>query len=114
LIEKHKKSNVIFLSGDVHYSQGYLSVCKGRIGYKIPEYTSSGLSHTIGTWVPLLKHLAQIITDPIYSDEKPIVDFNYGEITVNKTHAHIEIKTTGGDSFWPTTFDLSKDLQFKK
>jgi hypothetical protein len=45
LIQKHKKSGVIFLSGDVHFGQMYTSKCASLTGYVIPEMCSSGLTH---------------------------------------------------------------------
>lgn len=47
LIEKHKKSGVVILSGDVHLGQVVGEKCSREgIGYRLTEITSSGLSHT--------------------------------------------------------------------
>lgn len=46
LIAKYKKSGVIFLTGDIHQAQFLSTYCEIEdIGYKIREFTSSGLSH---------------------------------------------------------------------
>ena len=41
-----KKSGLIFLSGDVHFSQFFHSSCKSfATGYDMIELTSSGMTH---------------------------------------------------------------------
>lgn len=45
LIRKYEKSGVIFISGDVHFSQLYSMKCQSLTGFDIPELTSSGMTH---------------------------------------------------------------------
>jgi len=44
-IRKLKRSGVVLLSGDVHYSEMMEYPCPQRVGYKLHEFTSSGLTH---------------------------------------------------------------------
>lgn len=47
LLIKHKRSGVIFLSGDVHMAEAFQVPCSSEaLGYSIPEYTSSGITHS--------------------------------------------------------------------
>jgi len=54
LIRANKRSGVIFLTGDVHYAIPTASACKDAIGggYKVPEFVSSGLTHTDQDFLP--------------------------------------------------------------
>jgi phosphodiesterase/alkaline phosphatase D-like protein len=54
LIRANKRSGVIFLTGDVHYAIPTTSACKDAIGggYKVPEFVSSGLTHTDHSFLP--------------------------------------------------------------
>lgn len=44
-IRKLKRSGIVLLSGDVHYSEMMKYPCPQRIGYNLYEFTSSGLTH---------------------------------------------------------------------
>lgn len=47
LLKKHKLSNVVLLSGDIHAAQFYDNKCRSLSGQRnLIEMTSSGLSHT--------------------------------------------------------------------
>jgi len=47
LLEKHEVSNVVIVSGDVHYAQIYANTCSSIGGQNsVWEFTSSGMSHT--------------------------------------------------------------------
>jgi hypothetical protein len=47
LIRKYEKSGVVFLSGDVHYSQLFSTKCASATGYEVWEVCSSGMTHTL-------------------------------------------------------------------
>ena len=69
LLYFHKKSNVIFVSGDVHYGQVYLSPCEHKLGYRIPEICSSGMSHALndhGILLGLGGEIIDLITPYLY------------------------------------------------
>jgi alkaline phosphatase D len=53
LITKYQKNNVVFLSGDVHYANAYHTPCEALTGYNVLDYTSSGMTHTVESWLPL-------------------------------------------------------------
>ena len=47
IINKHSKDGVVFLSGDVHWAELSQTTCASLTsGYIVPEFTSSGLTHT--------------------------------------------------------------------
>ncbi|MGK0363469.1 MAG: alkaline phosphatase D [Saprospiraceae bacterium] len=78
LIKKNKANGVIFLTGDVHYSE--ISKLKTDF-YPIYDFTSSGLS---STW-----HFATPNENRI---EGPIMDNHFGLITIDWLATHPEIK----------------------
>ena len=45
VLNKHRMSGVVFLSGDVHFANAYHMNCKSLTGYDIHEVTSSGMTH---------------------------------------------------------------------
>jgi phosphodiesterase/alkaline phosphatase D-like protein len=58
IVEKHRKNNTLFLSGDVHTANTFKSPCAAFGGYKYLEYTSSGMSHHMNSFIPFLYDLA--------------------------------------------------------
>ena len=74
LIRKHKKSGAMFLSGDVHFANRYQTPCESLTGYTLPEFTSSGMTHTVETNIKYITFWMvptfEMFTDPIYSTEK--------------------------------------------
>ena len=87
IIRKHEKSNVILLSGDVHFAKRYQTPCESLTGYSVPEYTSSGMTHSLGATVSFgIGSLAEAVLDlysnPIYGPELFMFDFNFGKIVI--------------------------------
>jgi len=66
LLQKHKKSGVILISGDVHYGGYFAMKCKGHFGYEMPEITTSGLTHTLDTHVYRATDCVQALTNDFY------------------------------------------------
>ena len=118
LIRKHEKSNVIFLSGDVHFANRYQPACETLTAYNVPDFTSSGMTHNIGSFaggaLKFLESIMDIFQDPNYSIEYSFHQFNYGHISVD-TLAHkveVSLKDIDGHAVFSNEFDLHKDLQF--
>ena len=84
-------TNIIILSGDVHYAEILRDDCSAHIhGYALKEWTSSGLSHSDGEYpyigaIPY--HLGLYLAPPTYSSEKDrypnrnaaVIDFSLGK-----------------------------------
>jgi hypothetical protein len=95
LLAKHKRSGVVFLSGDIHYTQMNQLMCPSVYGYTIPEFASSGLSHAIRhdpfRWkIPNYKFyvgdLAQLFTYPRMAQTEWNGDYlNFGSVNITKT-----------------------------
>lgn len=91
LIEKTKASGVVFISGDVHYSE--ISKLETK-NYPIYDFTSSGLS---STW-----HFATPNANRI---EGPIMDNHFGMITINWAGLDTELLME--------TWDISKNQRIE-
>lgn len=78
LIKKTKASGILFISGDVHYSE--ISKLETDF-YPIYDFTASGLS---STW--------KFATPNINRIEGPIMDNHFGLITINSTPKDSQIK----------------------
>jgi len=118
LISKHQKSNVLLLSGDVHYANRYQTNCEALTGYTVPEFTSSGMTHNIATFgggvLTFLESVIDIFQDPNYSVEYSYHDFNYGHVSIDtETNTlNVSINDINGNSVMSSQFDLTTDLQF--
>jgi hypothetical protein len=78
LLYKHRLSNVILLSGDVHFAAVALPPC----GLFTPDFTSSGLTHAIG-YVPFGHETVSLFQSALYgSTIDPISSLNYGFISI--------------------------------
>lgn len=82
----------------------------------MPEFTSSGMTHTVRTWlhawVPGTMTWHQ---DPIYSTEDIMELFNYGEVeidTENRTATFV-IRDIDNNGYLNKTFHLDSGLQFQ-
>jgi hypothetical protein len=95
LISKFKLSNVVLLSGDVHYSNMYQSSCESFSGYTIPEFSSSGMTHNMGLQyggVPkFMENVVDVLLDPNYSVLKAFKDYNFGHITLDRAENSLKI-----------------------
>ena len=68
LIDKYQKSNVVFLTGDVHYGNRYQTPCEALTGYTLAEFCSSGMTHTTKTWgSTLVPGTVRWHQDPLYA-----------------------------------------------
>jgi hypothetical protein len=117
IIEQNEKSNVLFLSGDVHFANTYQTACSALTGYNMIEYTSSGMSHTIDSFHVFMVHeFVDMGHDPIYTVERISGAFNFGEVEIDTKErlVHLSMKDDQGNSFFHHTIDLSKDLIFNK
>jgi hypothetical protein len=78
-MKTHQMSNVILLSGDAHIAQVYESACSSHIGQnKLYEYTSSGLSHTLGQGTAFPEEVTENSSLPRHAVNKVINELNYG------------------------------------
>ena len=76
LIIKHKKSGVIFLSGDIHQAQNLRTYCIIKeLGYHIYEFTSSGLTHRADS---IINNVFKYYTNNKYNYSDIISSINYG------------------------------------
>lgn len=84
-------TNIIILSGDVHYAEILRDDCSAHIhGYPLKEWTSSGLSHSDGEYPyigSLPFHLGLYLVPPTFSTDRDryskrnaaIIDFTLGQ-----------------------------------
>ena len=96
LLHKHKKSNVLFVSGDVHYGQIYLSPCEHKLGYRIPEVCSSGMSHALDGYKVLLGlggYIIDLITPFLYGATLPgnFKHLNYGKFEIDPDSKKVDL-----------------------
>ncbi len=92
LINKHEKSGVIFLSGDVHFAQFYNTHCKSVVGgYLIPELTSSGLTHHANTFMKIADKVLDRCTPLFWNSSDIVMDYNFGIINIHKVNDDIEV-----------------------
>lgn len=88
LISKHKKSGVMFITGDIHHGQIQRTFCIIEdIGYHIHEFTSSGLTHNCVINFILDVDLCQFGWDYLLPHEYNILptmqEFNFGMINID-------------------------------
>jgi len=78
-------SSVIFLSGDVHFTQVTKNLCSSQLGYNLLEVTSSGLTHSLGMDDSPSDYLLDMMTPERYRiSELKGRDLNFGVIRVYK------------------------------
>ncbi|CDW81812.1 UNKNOWN [Stylonychia lemnae] len=93
LIAKNQVSGVIFLSGDVHYTQIYNSNCESITGgYKMYEFVSSGMTHHANIFQYRIQDDAQFVTSQLFSEDHIKVDFNFGLIKIQKSFDDVELE----------------------
>lgn len=82
LVQKYRKNNLIFLSGDIHFLQFYRSICPlgGSAGYYLYEATSSGLSHVATDYIPFADHFTTFKSSRSYPISKLESLLNFGTI----------------------------------
>ena len=97
IIRKTKANGVIFISGDVHYSE--ISEIKPDGFYPIYDFTSSGIT---STW-----HFATPNKNRI---EGPVMDNHYGKITIDWSLKDPEIKMENIDIKGNQRFEFSFPL----
>jgi len=53
-------------------------------GYKVPELTSSGMTHTQADYIPYSQKLTEIYTPDFWSKSENSMELNYGKVTLQK------------------------------
>ena len=116
LVRKHRKSGVVFLSGDVHFAQFYHTRCQSLTGYNLPELTTSGLTHHVKTFFPFADRLLSIATPRFWTDSEIYIDFNFGLITVEKTGSDatvtLQVRHLDNGVKLEKRLSLTRDLRF--
>ena len=103
---------MIILSGDVHYANRYQTPCEALTGYTLPEFTSSGMTHTCRTWMDLwIPGTLRWHQDPLYTTEDIMAEYNFGDILIDtkNNEVTVSIKDVQNNDFLNKTFDLTKD-----
>merc|ERR1719181_221371 len=103
----------MILSGDVHYAHIMQSPCKGlNAGYAIPEFISSGMTHHDGEFMIFGEEILHMLTHPIYTTERPFVNFNFGQLSVNPKTGDVKVnlKDVNGDKVWTSKYNTNTDL----
>ncbi|TNV78844.1 hypothetical protein FGO68_gene703 [Halteria grandinella] len=119
LLNKYKKSNVLILSGDVHYAQFYSSKCKGFVGgYKLWEFTSSGLSHTQADFQIGATPEMELLTHPFWTESDIKILPNFGQVDIdlltdNSIDLHLTAFGIHGEILLQTTLN-TKQMQFNE
>jgi len=113
LIKKHKKSGVMLMSGDVHYSEIMKYPCRERIGYDLYEITSSGLTHHVAEVVPSAgEFINSMFPDTYNTDEDRYFERNFAVLRFNfkeqKPIAKIEIMNNYGKVVLERELDYAK------
>ncbi|MCQ2819783.1 MAG: alkaline phosphatase family protein [archaeon] len=93
VLEGHKKSGVVFLSGGTGFAQVTKTPCVLKeIGYTLYEFTSSGLSYSIGK---NKKFIYDKILPNNFNDGEIFAGINFGEVKIHwgskKEEASLEI-----------------------
>eukprot|EP00352_Strombidinopsis_acuminata_P001820 CAMPEP_0176385718 /NCGR_PEP_ID=MMETSP0126-20121128/35372_1 /TAXON_ID=141414 ORGANISM="Strombidinopsis acuminatum, Strain SPMC142" /NCGR_SAMPLE_ID=MMETSP0126 /ASSEMBLY_ACC=CAM_ASM_000229 /LENGTH=159 /DNA_ID=CAMNT_0017752243 /DNA_START=295 /DNA_END=774 /DNA_ORIENTATION=- len=81
LINKHQKSNVVLMSGDIHFSQFFATQCSSLTGYQIIELTTSGMTHNDP---PIIHPVIYFWTPTFFTLSDMYAKFNYGTIALYK------------------------------
>lgn len=104
LLKRHELSNVLLLSGDVHFAQVYENKCISLSGQRLVEVTSSGLSHTLDDiWssfkaepfetYPSPFGMVNAVTPSFFTLSDPYFDLNFGNIVISAdSSVKIEIR----------------------
>ena len=104
------------LSGDVHFGHYNQLPCRAHVGYKVLEYTSSGLSHSVASFFAFLSDWSNASLDTIYSPDWVVSDLNYGEITVNTSNSllSLSIRSLSTAHFQKVINLTSSDFTFNR
>lgn len=115
-IRRTKRSGIILISGDVHYSEIMTHPCPKRIGYNLYEITSSGLTHYMSGYnLPFGGELLNAISPETFNTVKDRYMYkNFGMISVDLEDSkgvRLEIKDEKGKTVLQKDIPL-KELQF--
>ncbi|CAD8054545.1 unnamed protein product [Paramecium primaurelia] len=94
LIKKYNKP-IIFLSGDVHYSEIMKYPCPHRLGQNLYEFTSSGMTFANYDHIPFVGFIFQFLfptTFSNYQDHYYKSNFGILKIITNDQHSPIRIE----------------------
>ena len=84
LIRKHRVSRVILITGDVHFAEILKFPCKEKVGYDLYEFTSSGITHHVGSHYFLSLGFVRKLYPDTYSTERDrYTDKNFGVLRFN-------------------------------
>jgi alkaline phosphatase D len=113
LIKKHKKSGVLLISGDVHYSEIMKYPCRERIGYDLHEITSSGLTHHVADVVPSAgEFINSMFPDTYNTDEDRYFERNFAvlrfDFNEEKPQLKVEIRNKYGKIVLERELDYAK------
>lgn len=114
-IARNEVSNVVLLSGDVHFANAYQSACKALTGYGLYEITSSGMSHTIDSFnTALVREFIEVWQAPIYTTNRIVTKYNYGDVIIDTVNKKVKmaVRDLDGGSHYLHDLDLLKDLNF--
>jgi hypothetical protein len=90
MINKHEKSGVIILSGDVHWAQLFSTGCSSYPGgYLLPEVCSSGMTH-------VLSDTSYNAIETLMEAHTPLL-FKMSEIEMVHNYATVDIKRSAVD-----------------
>jgi hypothetical protein len=86
-----RKEGIVFISGDVHFSQFLHSGCKSlATGYTLYEFTSSGMTHHTNEILGMGGYIVDIFTAKFWYHTDPVIDFNFGLATIKTNGSSIE------------------------
>ena len=75
--------NVVLISGDVHHANLHEAQCNFTGQKILPEFTSSGLSHTLKDFFPAPEEMFRFMDLPeARSKGEMFMDYNYGALEI--------------------------------
>ena len=121
-IRNSGREGVIILSGDVHYSELMSLHCKGVTNYPLFEFTSSGISHSCCSTIPLSKTCYDIFTHILNGtynrgffypkDNFGVIDINWEQERETPSSLHLKVFSSFGDIVHHREIEY-KELTFK-
>jgi hypothetical protein len=58
--------------------------CKSYTGYKVLDFTTSGMTHTIPNIVDIGSKFISAMTNDLYEESPAFADFNFGLLKINR------------------------------
>lgn len=88
---------MLLLSGDVHLANIFMTPCAALTGYRLAEYTSSGLSHSIKNWWTFTLEWVESWQDPLYGVTRVFPEVNFGEIIIDPVSKLVNVTVRDSD-----------------